>query len=246
MNLSGKNYAGIYKLQDKVLKIFAGAFSPFYLTGGTALGRFYLNHRYSDDLDFFVNQDTRYAEQTSKMIKILRTNFRISEEKLITFDDYTRVWISDDSELKVEFVNDVAERWQDPVFVGSVPVDSVSNILANKITALISRDEPKDVFDIVMISLNYSFSWDEVFTYALKKSLIAEPDVLMRLNDFPVELLCDQEWMLKPFDSGTFKIAMDRIADDFLLAGENSLGQVKISLTQAKPVSDSFSANITW
>jgi predicted nucleotidyltransferase component of viral defense system len=27
----------------------------FYLTGGTALSRAYLNHRYSDDLDFFVN-----------------------------------------------------------------------------------------------------------------------------------------------------------------------------------------------
>ncbi|MBW7858763.1 MAG: nucleotidyl transferase AbiEii/AbiGii toxin family protein [Leptonema sp. (in: Bacteria)] len=25
---------------------------PFFLTGGTALSRFYLNHRYSDDLDF--------------------------------------------------------------------------------------------------------------------------------------------------------------------------------------------------
>lgn len=245
MNLSGKDYAGIYKLQDNVLKCLAGACSPFYLTGGTALGRFYLNHRYSDDLDFFVNQYAGYAARTAKLIKILRNNFRLSEEKLITFEDYTRVWISDDAELKVEFVNDMAERWQDPVFVGSVPVDSVSNILANKITALISRDEPKDVFDIVMISLNYSFSWDEVFTYALKKSLIAEPDVLKKLNDFPVELLGDQEWMLKPFDNGTFKMAMERISGDFLLAGENSLGRGKISLTQAKPLSGSFSANIT-
>jgi len=29
--------------------------TPFYLTGGTALSRGYFNHRYSDDLDLFVN-----------------------------------------------------------------------------------------------------------------------------------------------------------------------------------------------
>ena len=33
----------------------------FYLTGGTALGRCYLNHRYSDDLDFFVNDVAFHA-----------------------------------------------------------------------------------------------------------------------------------------------------------------------------------------
>jgi hypothetical protein len=35
---------------------------PFYLTGGTALGRYYLGHRYSEDLDFFVNADPIYKD----------------------------------------------------------------------------------------------------------------------------------------------------------------------------------------
>ncbi|MDR1421550.1 MAG: nucleotidyl transferase AbiEii/AbiGii toxin family protein, partial [Coriobacteriales bacterium] len=30
--------------------------TPFYLTGGTALSRIYYAHRFSDDLDFFVNR----------------------------------------------------------------------------------------------------------------------------------------------------------------------------------------------
>jgi predicted nucleotidyltransferase component of viral defense system len=28
--------------------------TPFFLTGGTALSRYYTHHRYSDGLDFFV------------------------------------------------------------------------------------------------------------------------------------------------------------------------------------------------
>ena len=44
-----------YFFQDQVLKAFESLELDFYLTGGTALSRCYLNHRYSDDLDFFVN-----------------------------------------------------------------------------------------------------------------------------------------------------------------------------------------------
>ena len=47
----------LYPLQDRVLKAIQAAQTPFYLTGGTALSRCYFNHRYSDDLGFFVNKD---------------------------------------------------------------------------------------------------------------------------------------------------------------------------------------------
>lgn len=46
------NYKTLYSLQTKVLQLFKTLNGPFYLSGGTALGRFYLNHRYSADLDF--------------------------------------------------------------------------------------------------------------------------------------------------------------------------------------------------
>ena len=45
----------LYPVQDKVLHIVENSNAEFYLTGGTALGRFYLQHRHSDDLDLFLN-----------------------------------------------------------------------------------------------------------------------------------------------------------------------------------------------
>ncbi len=47
----------LYPLQDGILKIVTHLNTPFYLTGGTALSRCFFHHRYSDDLDFFVNAD---------------------------------------------------------------------------------------------------------------------------------------------------------------------------------------------
>ena len=50
----------LYPIQDGVFKIVRDLNLPFYLTGGTALSRFYFNHRYSDDLDFFVNENPNF------------------------------------------------------------------------------------------------------------------------------------------------------------------------------------------
>lgn len=45
----------LYPFQDRILKSVESLLLPFYLTGGTALSRFYFKHRFSDDLDLFVN-----------------------------------------------------------------------------------------------------------------------------------------------------------------------------------------------
>jgi len=44
----------------------------FYLTGGTAVSRAYLQHRFSDDLDLFVNYDKRFALWSNLLIQVLR------------------------------------------------------------------------------------------------------------------------------------------------------------------------------
>jgi len=47
----------LYLLQNEILTIVQSKRKGFYLTGGTALSRFYLEHRFSDHLDFFINND---------------------------------------------------------------------------------------------------------------------------------------------------------------------------------------------
>ncbi len=51
----------LYRLQDRVLGLLAQTETGFYLSGGTAASRGYLHHRFSDDLDLFVNDDRRFG-----------------------------------------------------------------------------------------------------------------------------------------------------------------------------------------
>lgn len=66
----------LYPLQDSVLKAFRQVETEFYLTGGTAASRGYLNHRYSDDLDFFVNDDKRFELWVSRIIQVLNNSWQ--------------------------------------------------------------------------------------------------------------------------------------------------------------------------
>jgi hypothetical protein len=235
MSSSAKNYNELYKLQDKVFTALTGHFGVFHLTGGTALGRFYLDHRNSEDIDLFTNQDPGFTQAAANLRTILKNEFNTSDDKVILYPDYIRIWVPGKEDLKIEMVNDVPERWGSPIFAGTIPVDTVGNILANKLTALLSRDEPKDVFDIVTIASSFSFNWGDVFIYSLRKAIIAEPDVLMRLSTFPVELMENRGWLKTPLNLVEFKEKLDRIADDFLLAKDNSLGAGKTPIGQAVP-----------
>jgi len=140
----------LYPLQDAVLDAFGKVETGFYLTGGTAASRGYLNHRFSDDLDLFVNDESRFGLWADRLVTSVTghtewdVTVSLRDPRLVRFSVVTP-----DVTLKIELVNDVPSR------VGSVSVhpvlgrlDTAENILANKLTALADRQEPKDLADV--------------------------------------------------------------------------------------------------
>lgn len=140
----------LYPFQDRVLAAVNGLDTGFYLSGGTAASRGYLRHRFSDDLDLFVDDDERFDLWTARVIERLASERLWQTEVLLREERFARVALAEaETILKIELINDVPAR------VGPIqrhPVlgrlDSAENILANKITALLDREEPKDLADI--------------------------------------------------------------------------------------------------
>ena len=140
----------LYPFQDAALRLIHDAKTGFYLSGGTAASRGYLHHRFSEDLDFFVNDAEEFSLWADRILEPFsqvaswQRQVLQKEERFVRFEVH-----SADVVLRIELVNDV------PSHVGNIiehPVlgrlDSAENILANKITAVIDRDEPKDLADI--------------------------------------------------------------------------------------------------
>lgn len=189
----------LYPIQDRVLDILSSVENNFYLTGETALSRAYLHHRYSDDLDFFVNDDEAYTTQVERIYRSMQS-YGLTIEKSVFHESFSRLFVHENTDknkttLKIDFVNDIEYRVGKPEKTSLfIRTDSVRNILSNKISAL-GRLETKDVADIIFIALNYSFNWKEIFSEASQKDLWVNPvDTAALLENFPTEKIDEIAW----------------------------------------------------
>jgi hypothetical protein len=174
----------LYPLQDQVIKIINEVETDFYLTGGTGLSRGYLDHRFSDDLDFFTNDDSSFDLHVDRAINGLLSARTLKLEVVSRAKRFAELTIekAEAIVLKVEFVNDV------PSHIGGTvnhPVlgklDSVENILANKVTAVLSREEPKDLADIWGICTKLGLPLQQAITDAESKAAGIFPADLARV-----------------------------------------------------------------
>lgn len=174
----------LYPLQDRVLQEIGKTHTSFYLTGGTLLSRFILHHRYSDDLDFFVNADPDFLDKVRKaMVPVLE---RFPQAELSSSQEaYVRYFVQEeDLKLKIE-------SGQPARITNGIYVDTWENILSNKVTAL-SRNAAKDFIDILFISMKFTFNWEVIIDDAKKKdAYINEIEVSERLMNFDLSLLKD-------------------------------------------------------
>jgi hypothetical protein len=142
----------LYSLQDWALSELRKVQHEFYLTGGTALGRGYYQHRYSEDLDLFTNDVPEFGLWRDRCLDVLQSAGSTRGwplEIVLREERFGRAFLHGPVGLKLEFVNDVPFRvgrpWEHPT-LGLL--DTKENILANKISALVDREEPKDLADI--------------------------------------------------------------------------------------------------
>ncbi len=161
----------IRKEQEKITRIVTAAFPEYYLAGGTALA-FHLQHRFSEDLDFFSRAyDPLTAGKIMKHIKSetgssfyfdseIPKNKKTAGMKVFFLD------LGDGISMKVDFVEDIFKDGID-VLDGIL---SLKNIYLMKIFAAIGmkagtslvgrvvaggRQSVKDLYDLYTLSKEY-------------------------------------------------------------------------------------------
>lgn len=108
-----KYYDKLYKFQDKVISDTMRFYteSYFYLTGGTALNRFFYPTRYSDDLDFFTNENRFFRKAIKNLLSFFKDNGYVFKVDIDSLDFVRLIFEENYSQeqkifLKVDFVND--------------------------------------------------------------------------------------------------------------------------------------------
>lgn len=186
----------ITKEQRKTLSALADKIDDFYLAGGTALSLFYLNHRESDDLDFFTQQFNfeRVKDIIDYLAQCLKNKITLIAENLSPGKAEVMIYnieFNENTFLKIDFVRDVLPLIKPTNTYDGVKILSVEDIYLRKLYAASGlrieldevgrshfvggRQEAKDLFDIYFLSLEHIRLSDFVNKYCgqtLKEGVI--------------------------------------------------------------------------
>ncbi len=147
----------------------------FFLTGGTAVAAFYLHHRVSVDLDLFTLDDLALPEADVLVPRLVaELGCRIGRAR--RSEHFSQFLLEPEAgePLPVDLVRDFGPQYGQHRKVGDIVVDSVENIGANKLTAILGRTEPKDFVDLYFI-LQAGYDFDDLLAKAQEKDLGLQP-----------------------------------------------------------------------
>lgn len=191
---------GFTFLQEKIFKEFSREkiSQNFYFTGGTALSVFYLHHRLSEDLDFFIEKDFDnqdifpFIDRISKNIGL---PYHFTQREKARIFEFVK---KDKLLVKVDFVHYPYKRIEKGKKVGNIDIDSLIDIAANKLLTINQRNDIKDFVDLYYLLEKYTV-WDLLYTVEAKFRM--ELDVILLAADMlKVEDFDFLPKMVKPLD----------------------------------------------
>ncbi len=193
----------------------------FYLSGGTALAEFYLQHHLSEDLDFFSENefDPMFITSTFKKIQakagILKVNYEQSFNRNLFFLEL------ENDTIKTEFTYYPFTRIESKKKLGNLYIDSLLDIAVNKIFTIYQRPRSRDFIDLYFIlQLEKSWSVDDLTQKAQIKFGNYVDTIQLSSQFVKAEVLKDYPNMLKKID--------DKEWQGFFMAEAKRLAELKL------------------
>lgn len=197
----------------------------YYLTGGTALSEFYLQHRHSDDLDLFTRERRPFKQDNERLLRVF-SDYGIEVVSSEVYDELLRFFVSavqkGEGQLKLEFARDVSVTLSPPTLHEGIVADSFEDIAANKISAILGREPPevKDFVDLFFILTESNYSLDYLVSRAREKE--AELDTELGTLHFATNLLRVADFrflprMIKPLSLDELKAFLLPIAQEMVM-----------------------------
>ncbi len=140
------------EIQERVLIALAALQPPWTLTGGAALAGFHTKHRETRDLDMFFHGQRSLGDSAIRAIQTLEAA-GFSAVSLRTSATFSQLSVRSGSDtVVVDLVADPTPRAEQPqptaVGDSTILVETPHQLLVNKLNALLSRSELRDLVDV--------------------------------------------------------------------------------------------------
>ena len=147
---------------------------------GVALGLFhYLDYRPTHDVDAWWS-DSATGEQRQAVVQTLKTALSaFGSTRVRSWGDVDSVELQQDGKTVFSFqVARRSARLEEPVSAGwiDVPLDSLADLMASKMAALVERGAPRDFLDVYTLCRDGFFSVTECWSLWRKRQRLAGSD----------------------------------------------------------------------
>ncbi|TSC90394.1 MAG: hypothetical protein G01um10145_66 [Microgenomates group bacterium Gr01-1014_5] len=176
----------------------------FYLSGGTALAEYYLQHRLSEDLDFFCMEEVDpmniqvSLKSLQKEARIDKIDFQQSFNRNLFFLHHK------EGVIKTEFTYYPFTQIEQPKVINGIKVDSLIDIATNKTFTIYQQPSSRHFIDLYLIIKTKGWEFKDLIKKAKAKfdspiDPIQMGQQLLKvtaLEDYPALLteLPEKEW----------------------------------------------------
>jgi nucleotidyltransferase AbiEii toxin of type IV toxin-antitoxin system len=227
-------YEGVlYPLQDRILAVAATYGDALVLTGGTALARLYLHHRYSDDLDLF-SLEPKPGDLGRAFANTLQSH-GLTVEPVTEAVAFMRMWVGDgEHRVQVDVAPDAQRVEPSAPSALGVHSHTLRDIAANKIGAFEDRSEVKDAVDLY--HLTRRFTWQQLFDDAETKRVPIAYDDLRHFLDTPLR---GSALLAEPIDQVDFARFVASLRDSVAAEVKKKVAEYRLRL-------DSIVSDLLW
>lgn len=177
----------ITEAMSEIAKVVFGVLdAEYYLAGGTALA-LRLGHRKSVDLDYFINKEINTLLLKNKITEIFS-----STETKILFEEKNTLWCSING-VKVSFISRFDALLESVEVIEHFRLASVKDITVMKLSAICSREEYKDYFDLACIAgitdcRSWISWWNKTYAQADATSFVVALAYINKISSVPLDL----------------------------------------------------------
>jgi hypothetical protein len=177
---------GLTELQSEVLRRFFARHDDYFLTGGAALV-FYLGHRETHDRDLFT--EGQPLEGGERTLREIASELDLIIEPVRRDPAFQRFLLrrpQGTESLLVDLVRDDAPQIAEKRVAGGIRMDSAEEILVNKLCALLSRVEIRDLVDVMALQQSGIDPIAAVWTASGKDAGVTPSQLAWVLSSFPI------------------------------------------------------------
>ena len=192
-------------LKRDFLNTFFERSQTFFLTGGSALGIFYLQHRLSYDMDFFTTIDNLDWHLLENDVLDISRSIAARCKSITASPLFHRFELTRDKEHEIlDFVVEVVPQIDaKKEHFGNLRVDTIKEIMINKICMLAARCEVKDLVDLYFLE-KHGFTFADHFKAARRKESGLDPAMIsFILANVKIDRMPD--YLLEQVDLSDFK-----------------------------------------